>query len=226
MPITFDRILDLLQDLEASINSFDNLKQSIRDVLRATHLDAETKLSYIDNELISTPPPPRALAQAERKYYNANRRKNERLRDKQREKRRNLGIPERSSTPRMIRTELESRAIDHIRYNAPESESPEARALKRLKLCHDQTWEIYHKRGDKPFPRSALIEFAIMMNSTSEHIIGELTVQGWLIAVGERKDLYEPLPRQEGTFDPDMPTSEKKIEREAQELAAQFASDL
>lgn len=193
MPITFDRINTLLVDLERAINCFDELRQRTRGILSATQLDAQSKLGMIDNALVECPKPPRAVAEYERKYYNSNKRRNERMRDKQRARRRNSGVLERhSALPSVIMSEVEAaQQVDDKRYEIPAGEEPEVRQERALILAHDRAQEIFKARG--PFPRSALLEFAMGINRPVEQLVEDLLDKGWLETEDGRT--YTPLTR-------------------------------
>jgi len=181
MAITFERIRDLLVDLEHAINCYDELKRELREILTSTQLDPASKINYIDNVLAAAAAPPRALAQAERRYYNSNHRRNERLRDKQREKRRRTGVPQRAAGyPQMIRTELEARELDAIRTRIETTQTPEEREERTLLACLEHCDKLYRNIGNAPFVKGALYEFTLGLNISLDHIVAQLVARGWL----------------------------------------------
>jgi hypothetical protein len=139
MPITQDRLLDLLTEYESFARAHDRLMHNLNRVAECG-MTATDKAELFRAEVAACEHIPRTFMMIERRHYNANHRRNDRTREREARKRRERGVPERDSDQyRMNATRYAHDALaDKSYYDAMQGQpitDEEIAALLRNKVA-------------------------------------------------------------------------------------------
>jgi hypothetical protein len=103
MPITQQRMTDLLTEYEKHLAVLDLLARNIRTVCASTWDDSE-KVRAIEAEVLACAELPRVCAVVERRHFDSHATRNEYMRERMARKRRAEGVPARTAWVRATRS--------------------------------------------------------------------------------------------------------------------------
>ena len=213
MPITIDRVNDLLTEHEAALDEAREVYEGIKGILTDTnYTSAEARLYDISGIIPKLINLPDTIHFIERRLYKRNIKRNIRMRDKMRQKRLEVDKPiDRTMVlPLAPQRDIMEQLREHRAAKAAETnsfrteaetgkydvavkaiENPAIRRTQILREAHELCWKAWKQRGEQPFPKSTLLEFAMAHNMVdTEVLIRDLLEQNWIEQV--EKDKFVP----------------------------------